>query len=255
MQRIRQSNLSLGNQAYEELKRIILEGQVNPGEKIKEGEIAQALGISRTPVREAINRLEKEGFIEIFPQRGAFVVQFSAKDVFELFLIRENLEGLAAAMAAEKVREGSLAKLESCIEGFKEPFTEKDVQRYAREDLKFHQTIVMLSEARRLISLISTLHDHIRIFRLTTRGLSARMKSSLQEHLEIMKALRGRNPEEAERRMRHHIRNVRDGVMENIKFFLTAGKGQIPRDKEGREWENSATSSSKMRPKNFTSVL
>jgi DNA-binding GntR family transcriptional regulator len=255
MQRIRQSNLSLGNQAYEELKRIILEGQVNPGQKIKEGEIAQALGISRTPVREAINRLEKEGFIEIFPQRGAFVVQFSAKDVFELFLIRENLEGLAAAIAAEKVREASLAKLESCIEGFKEPFTEKDVQRYAREDLKFHQTIVTLSEARRLISLISTLHDHIRIFRLTTRGLSARMKSSLEQHLEIMKALRARNPEEAEQRMRHHIRNVRDGVMENIKYFLTGENGKTPGEKEGKEWQNLTTSSSKTRPKNFTSVL
>jgi len=254
MQRIRQSNLSLGSQAYEGLKRIILNGQVNPGEKIKEVEIAQALGISRTPVREAINRLEKEGFIEIFPQRGAFVVQVSEKDVFELFLIRENLEGLAASMAAGKNSEGSLVKLESCIEGFQEPFTEKDIQRYAREDLKFHQTIVMLSEARRLISLISTLHDHIRIFRLTTRGLSARMKSSLEEHRGIIEAVRARNPEEAERRMRHHIRNVRGGVMENIKFFLTVGEGPISRNKEGREWENSATSSSKTQPKSSTSV-
>ena len=254
MQRIRQSNLSLGSQAYEGLKRIILNGQVNPGEKIKEGEIAKALGISRTPVREAINRLEKEGFIEIFPQRGAFVVQFSEKDVFELFLIRENLEGLAASMVAKNVSEGGLAKLESCIEGFQEPFSEKDIQRYAREDLKFHQTIVTLSEARRLISLISTLHDHIRIFRLTTRGLSARMKSSLEEHKGIIEAVRARDPEEAERRMRHHIRNVRDGVMENIRFFLNAREEQTLRNKEGREWENSATSSSKTRPKSFTSV-
>jgi DNA-binding GntR family transcriptional regulator len=225
MQRIRESNLSLGSQAYEGLKRIILNGEINPGGKIKEGEIAEALGISRTPVREAINRLQKEGFIEIFPQRGAFVVQFSEKDVFELFLIRESLEGLAASMAAEKINEGSLVKLESCVQGFEEPFTAKDIQRYAREDLKFHQTIVMFSEARRLISLISTLHDHIRIFRLTPRGVSARMKSSLEEHKGIIEAVRARDPKEAEQRMRQHIRNVRNGVMENIKFFEIAGKG------------------------------
>ena len=96
MQKIQHSNLPLGNQAYQKLKRIILGRQISPGEKLNESELAQGLGISRTPVREAINRLEKEGLVEIIPQRGAFVVQFSAKDVLELFLIRENLEGLAA---------------------------------------------------------------------------------------------------------------------------------------------------------------
>ena len=157
MQKIQVSNLSLGSQAYQEMKRIILEGRIPPGAKLNEGELARALGISRTPIREAINRLEKEGLVEIFPQRGAFVVQFTEKDVYELFLIRENLEGLASRLAAEKVTPASLAKLESCLEGFKEPFREKDVQRYSREDFKFHQTIVLLSDARRLIQLVSAL--------------------------------------------------------------------------------------------------
>ena len=119
MQKIQPSNLSLGSRAYQELKQIILEGQVAPGKKLKEGDLAEALGISRTPVREAINRLEKEGLVEIFPQRGAFVVEFTEKDVFELFLIRENLEGLAARLAAEKISESSLAKLQSCTQGSK----------------------------------------------------------------------------------------------------------------------------------------
>src|SRR5512139_2864913 len=156
MQKIQSSNLSLGSRAYQELRRIILEGQVGPGKKLNEGELAKALGISRTPIREAINRLEKEGLVEIFPQRGAFVIQFTEKDVYELFLIRENLEGLATYLAAEKIDEKDLLKLEACIEGFNEPYTEKDIQRYAKEDFKFHQTIVTLSGARRLINLIST---------------------------------------------------------------------------------------------------
>src|SRR4030043_1707119 len=121
MQRIEPANLSLVNQAYRELKRIILEHQIPQGGKLNEGELASALGISRTPVREAINRLEKEGLVEIFPQRGAFVVQFSAKDVFELFLIRENLEGLAAYLAAERMDEKNRGKLESWVQGFEEP--------------------------------------------------------------------------------------------------------------------------------------
>src|SRR5512147_1509818 len=142
MQKIQVSNLSLGSQAYQELKRIILQRQVPPGAKLNEGELARALGISRTPIREAINRLEKEGLVKIIPQRGAYVVQFTEKDVYELFLIRENLEGLAAYLAATKVSEKDLAKLESAVEGFSEPFDEKEIKRYAREDFKFHQAIV-----------------------------------------------------------------------------------------------------------------
>jgi DNA-binding GntR family transcriptional regulator len=254
MQKIQSSNLSLGSQAYQELRRIILEGQISPGKRMNEGELAKALGISRTPIREAINRLEKEGLVEIFPQRGAFVIQFTEKDVYELFLIRENMEGLAARLAAEKMTPASLEKLEACVKGFREPFQEKDIERYSREDFKFHQTIVLFSDARRLIKLVSSLHDHIRMFRLTTRGVADRMKVSLADHRRIIEAMRRKNPEEAERNMRQHIQRVRDGVMENIKFFLTAREGQIPKNKEGREWENSATSSSKTRPKSFTSV-
>jgi len=223
MQKIRHSQLSLGNQAYQELKRIILEREIPPGGKLNEADLASALGISRTPVREAINRLEKEGLVQIFPQRGAFVVQFFEKDIFELFLIRENLEGLAAYLAAGNINEGYLSKLQACLQGFEEPFSEKDTRRYAREDFKFHQTIVLLSEARRLINLISTLHDYIRMFRLTTIGLSGRMKTSLAEHRYILEALRKKDPEESERRMREHIRHVRDGVMANINFFLSDG--------------------------------
>jgi len=253
MQKIKHSQLSLGNQAYQELKRFILERQIPPGGKLNEGDLASALGISRTPVREAINRLEKEGLVEIFPQRGAFVVQFSAKDIFELFLIRENLEGLAAYLAAGNINGPSLAKLETCLQGFEEPFSEKDTRRYAREDFKFHQTIVMLSDARRLINLVSALHDHIRMFRLTTVGLSGRMKASLAEHRHLLEVLRKKEPEEAERRMREHIRHVRDGVMANVSFFLSEAEKHPPKIKEEKEWRNSATSSSRIRPRSFTS--
>lgn len=223
MQKIHPSTLSLGNQAYQELKRIILGRRIPPGENLNEGELARALGISRTPVREAINRLEREGLVEIIPQRGAFVVQLSSKDVWELFLIRENLEGLAAYLAAERMNEKNLAKLESCIQGFAEPFSKEDIKRYSREDFRFHQTIVSLSEARRLIKLVSSLHDHIRMFRLTTVGLSGRMKNSLAEHGEIIESFRKKDPEECERKMRRHICQVRDGVMKNIKVFLKDG--------------------------------
>jgi DNA-binding GntR family transcriptional regulator len=228
MQRIEHANLSLVNQAYKELKRILLEHQIPQGGKLNEGELAGALGISRTPVREAINRLAKEGLVEIFPQRGAFVIRFSEEDVNELFLIRENLEGLAAYLATEKMTGTDLTRLESCVEGFKEPYGKKDIQRYAREDFKFHQTIIKLSDARRLTTLISTLYDHIRIFRLTTMGLSDRMKVSLAEHERLIEAFRRKDASEAESLMRRHIRHVRHGVMENIKFFLGHGEKNLP---------------------------
>jgi DNA-binding GntR family transcriptional regulator len=235
MQRIHSANLSLGSQAYQELKRIILEGQVAPGRKLNEGELAKALGISRTPVREAINRLEKEGLVEIFPQRGAFVIQITERDVYELFLIRENLEGLAARLAAERTTAAGLARLEACVEGFQEPFRDKDIQRYSREDLKFHQAIVLLSDARRLIQLVSALHDHIRMFRLTSRGVPDRMKTSLADHRHIIDALRKKDPIEAEHWMRRHLQRVRDGVMENIRYFFKDGKENPSAIKEEKE--------------------
>ncbi len=224
MNRIQKTNLSLGSQAYRELKRIILGRQIPLGGKLNEVELAGALGISRTPVREALNRLEKEGLVQIFPQRGAYVVQFSPDDIYELFLIRENLEGLAAYLAAERMNEETLARLSSLMQGFSEPYSEKDIQRYAREDFKFHQAIITLSGSRRLTALVSTLHDQIRMFRLTSLGLSGRMKTSLSEHVQITKALQAGNSEECERRMRQHIRHVRDGVMANVEFFIGNGK-------------------------------
>ncbi len=224
MKKIQNINLSLGSRAYQELKRFILGRQIPPGGKLNEVELAGALGISRTPVREALNRLEKEGLVQIFPQRGAFVVQFSAEDIYELFLIRENLEGLAAFLAAERMDPENLSRLSSLVQGFREPYTDQDIRRYARDDFKFHQTIVTLSGSRRLMNLVSTLHDQIRIFRLTSLGLSGRMKSSLQEHVQITRALQAGNREESERRMRQHIRHVRDGVMANVEFFIGSEK-------------------------------
>lgn len=255
MVRIQTLNLSLGSQAYQEIKKLILDRRLPPGGKINEGELAQALGISRTPIREALNRLEKEGLINIFPQRGAFVVQFSEWDIYELFLIRENLEGLAAHLAAERITDKDLGKLLSCVQGFPEPYGEKEIRRYAREDLKFHQTIVALSGGRRLITLISTLHDYIRIFRLTTIGLSGRMKNSLEEHKRIIAALRKKDPQEAEEAMRKHIRHVRQGVMENIHLFVEKGRIPAPEKKEDKKWPSLAISLSKKWPKSFISAL
>ncbi len=248
-------NFSLGTQAYQELKRLILERRLSPGEKINEADLAQALGISRTPIREALNRLAKEGLVNIYPQRGAFVVDFSAQDVEELFLIREKLEGLAAYLAAGRITAKDVEKLEGCVQGFQEPFGEKEIKRYAREDFKFHQTIVALSAAPRLISLVSTLHDYIRIFRLTTIGQSGRMKNSLEEHKRIINALKKKEPCAAEKAMREHIIHVRQGVMENIHLFIDKAKGPIKEKKEEKSWPDLITKSLRKWPKNYTYAL
>ena len=133
------------------------------------------------------------------------------------------------------MNEKDLAKLTSFIEGFSEPFDEKEIRRYAREDFKFHQAVVQFSDAQRLINLIATLHDYIRIFRLTTMGVSGRMKISLEEHRDLLDAFRRKNAEEAEQRMRTHIRHVRNGVMENIGFFLNNDGKDLLQKREGEK--------------------
>jgi len=209
------------DRVFDELRKDIINNTLLPGTKLKEEDIARTLGVSRTPVREAINRLELEGFVKLIPQRGAYVARATEKDVEEIFILREFLEGLAARLAAPRITNASMEKLKTCVERFTESKDEmKLASEYSKMNTLFHYTIIQSSENRRLIRIAIDLFDYSQSFLLSPLGFASRLDGSLQQHFDIIEALEKRNSESAEHLMRQHIQRVRDGVMDNVNLFV-----------------------------------
>lgn len=207
---------NLRERVYDTLKKIIVFQEIPPGEKIDEEFFAKQLGVSRTPIRESLCRLENEGIVTILPRRGAFVVKHSKERIVEILLVREVLEGLGARLAAEQIDEGTIEEMKSLFKDFSESNIQVRSKKYTQADLEFHTLIFKKSKNSLLMSMMNILNDHIQMLRLRTVALKGRPEHSLSEHLKIIEALEKRNPSLAELLMREHIQNVRDSVLKNI---------------------------------------
>jgi DNA-binding GntR family transcriptional regulator len=207
---------NLRERVYEILKRAILFQEIGPGQKIDEEGVAKQLGVSRTPIRESLCRLENEGIVKIIPRRGAFVVKHSKESIIEILLVREVLEGFAARLAVGHIDERTVEEMRSFFRDFSEANICDRSKDYAQADLKFHTLIAKKSQNSWLMSIMNILNDHIQMLRLRTVALEGRPEHSLLEHRKIIEALERRNPALAESLMRKHIQNVRKSVLRNI---------------------------------------
>lgn len=174
------------------------------------------MGVSRTPIRESLCRLENEGIVKIIPRRGAFVVSHSKESIIEILLVREVLEGFAARLAVGHIDERAIQEMSSLFRDFSEANIRDRSKDYVQADLKFHTLIVKKSQNSWLMSIMNILNDHIQMLRLRTVALEGRPEHSLLEHRKIIEALEKRNPSLAESLMRRHIQNVRKSVLRNI---------------------------------------
>lgn len=207
---------NLRERVYEILKKAIIFQEIPPGQKIDEGSVAKQLGVSRTPIRESLCRLENEGIVKIIPRRGAFVAKHSKESIIEILLVREVLEGFAARLAVDHIDERTIDEMKSLFRDFSESNIRGRSKDYTQADLKFHTLIVKKSKNSWLTSLMNTLNDHIQMLRLRTVALEGRPEHSLREHLKIIGALEKKNDSLAESLMRKHIQNVRKSVLKNI---------------------------------------
>jgi DNA-binding GntR family transcriptional regulator len=207
---------NLRQRVYEILKRAIIFQEIGPGQKIDEEGVAKQLGVSRTPIRESLCRLENEGIVKIIPRRGAFVVRHSKESIIEILLVREVLEGFAARLAVGHIDERAIEEMSSLFRDFSEANIRDRSKDYAQADLKFHTLIVKKSQNSWLMSIMNILNNHIQMLRLRTVALEGRPEHSLLEHRKIIEALEKRNPSLAESLMRRHIQNVRKSVLRNI---------------------------------------
>ncbi len=208
---------NLRDQVYDILKRRIILREIKPGKKINEEELAESLGVSRTPIRETLLRLEHEGIVEIIPRRGAFVVSQSNKKVIDLLHVREVLEGLVVRLATENMNQELIYRLHR---GLKEiSTTDKRADRllkYTPADVEFHALLLEACDNDLLKSMMETVNAHLQMVRLRTVGLPGRPELTVREHYKILEAIEQENPIHAEKSMRKHVESVRKDVEKNI---------------------------------------
>ncbi|EGO64991.1 GntR family transcriptional regulator [Acetonema longum] len=197
---------SLSNKVFKFVKTQIINGGYGPGEILLEGKLADELGVSRTPVREAIRLLEMEGLVETAPKKGTVVLGISSKDVQDIFAIRQLLEGLAARLAAERLTGDELKELQKTYD-LMEFFTQKeDPEELTDLDNRFHHIIYQASGSRILNLTLHNLHYYVQLARLDSLRSPQRPPHVIDEHRAILDALAKRNPDQAEQAMVHHVK-------------------------------------------------
>jgi DNA-binding GntR family transcriptional regulator len=200
-----QERKSLGEHVFESLKHSIVRGKISPGEWLVESHIAETLGISRTPVREAIHKLEREELIERQPRGGFTVLGFERDDIIETFGIRSVLEGYAARLAAVKHDAKELEDLENKIDEFQNALDRKNMDLLPTINTEFHDLLYSLSKSPKLINMINHLRDQIYRYRQMILKERKFASTSNQDHKKMIKYIRRRDAEGAERLVREHI--------------------------------------------------
>ncbi len=198
---------------YEWIIKKIFSRELLPGQPLVERDLAGKLGLSKTPVREALLRLKEDGLVVSDSNSRVFVAHIKPQDAMEIFDIREMLEGLAARRAAEKAGEQEMALLDTTIKLMKADMSSNRISDYSDQDLRFHYTIVQISGNARLQNMLRKIRMQSKILMSTTMKLPSRgMTVSLSEHRKVLEAIKSKNPELAEEAARNHIRMTRSAA-------------------------------------------
>ena len=198
---------------FEAIREAIINGTLKPGERLMEIQLAEEMGVSRTPVREAIRKLELEGFLVMIPRKGAYVAGLSMKDIADVFEIRGALEGLAAGLAAERITEEEQEELERILVRIGECINSDDLNALIEQDTEFHDILFKATRNERLVQIVSNLREQIQRYRTASLSSPGRMKVALEEHKEIVEAVSERNVEKAQRLAREHIENAENSML------------------------------------------
>ena len=208
---IEHKSISLAEQVFDRLETDILSGKYQQGEILTELKLVGDLGVSRTPIREALRRLEQEHIVEITP-RGILVIGVSRKDLDDILAIRIRIEGLAAAEAAKNITDEQLEELRETVELQEFYVPKHDADRINGMDSRFHQLIYRFSGSLPLYDTLMPLHKKLHKYRKASVENEVRSEHSSQEHRAIFEAIAARDAELAEKRMMAHINNAREFI-------------------------------------------
>jgi DNA-binding GntR family transcriptional regulator len=207
---------SLGQMVYENLRQAIVRGGIAPGTRLVENRIAEAQGISRTPVREAIHKLERERFVERLAHGGFSVLGLSRQDIVETFGIRSVLEGYAARLAALNCRADDLKPLEAKIGEFERLLVKKQLKNLPDVNTQFHDLLYTLSRSPRLIAMIAALGDQIYRYRQIILKDERQARTSNEDHRLMLHHIRRRDADRVEQIVREHILKGQEMVLKAL---------------------------------------
>ncbi len=210
---------------FKHLRDLIISGKFETGRKLVEEELADQFKVSRTPVREAIRKLEIEGLVQYQPRRGVIVTGFSAEDVDEIYAARAVLEGLAARLAAERATDAEIAELGRRLEQMNRASASGDFQRTARIHTRFDDLLYRIGHNRRLYNILSQFSEYIEHCQLVSMERPGRASEIRAEHQAMYGAIAARDPGRAEHAARLHVTNARRA------FF---GETRVPLDGTAR---------------------
>ncbi|KXG73683.1 GntR family transcriptional regulator [Thermotalea metallivorans] len=199
--------LSLTSKIFNIIRDDILNGKYSEGEKLVEAKLAEELGVSRTPVREALKQLELDGMVENIPNRGVIVKGITKQDIQDIFTIRTAIEGIAAAWAVERITEEELQDLKEAYELMEFYAFKKDIEKFAEFNTKFHETIYKATKSRYLEQVLKDFQYYMKQSRKKSLQIEGRMEDALREHKEILDAFLERNKERAEKALTTHVNN------------------------------------------------
>ena len=213
----------LRDMVFDVLMNAIMQGQLSPGERLLEVQLADEMGVSRTPVREAIRRLELEGFVVMVPRKGAYVAGLSIDDVESVYEIRTALETLAVRLAAQRMEAADYEQLDELAGKMQQTWQEGDVDNWVNLDARFHE-LYTFSRNERLISMMSNIMEQLSRYRIISLANVEVRQNSLNEHQTLIEALKRRDSDSAADAAAHHIENTKQSLVNMLKAKFAAAE-------------------------------
>ena len=209
--------LPLRDVVFKTLRQAILKGELEPGERLMEIQLAERLGVSRTPIREAIRKLELEGLVLMIPRKGAEVARISESSLRDVLEVRRALEELAIDLACQRMTEEELEELKVTQEKFSLAIKSGDAMQIAETDERYHEIIYLSTKNERLVQILNNLREQMYRYRLEYIKDEDKRQILLIEHEHILKALSLRHVQEAKQAVREHIDNQEITIRKNLK--------------------------------------
>jgi len=196
------------------LREAIRNGVLLPGERLMEIQLSEELGVSRTPVREAIRKLDQEGYIVMMPRRGAYVASITIRDINEIFEIRRALESLSSSLAAERISADELETLQRLLVEIGRYIKAKNMEKIVETDIKFHDMLYQASRNERLVGIISNLREQLTRFRTLSMSYPGRLEATLKEHKAMVDAIARGDAEAAKEAALSHMEHSEQTLLD-----------------------------------------
>lgn len=210
--------LPLRDVVFNTLRQAILTGELKPGERLMEIHLANRLGVSRTPIREAIRKLELEGLVTMIPRRGAEVSQITEKSMSDVLEVRRALDALCVELACDRITEEELEQLKQACERFEQAVKTKDTKKIAQADVALHDIIVQATGNRRLVQLVNNLSEQMYRYRFEYIKDFSQHERLVEEHRIIYESIVKKDRETASKEAKLHIDNQKKAIIRQIRL-------------------------------------